>query len=157
MKKTRYGKSRNAIEEGKIMPGVLGEWLWLSTGWITVRTSVRGLGTQETVTFVHGGRIMARTKAEGVGIEEEETDSRGSRIHGRRWIITWEGRGRHFEGDHGEGIGLMGASFGAGWDGENCETCGDKHLIESWLNWCETQWGTVLGKILIPSAAWWIE
>lgn len=46
--------------------------------------SVRGSGTQETVTFVHGGRIMARTKTEGVGIEEEETDSRGSRIHGRR-------------------------------------------------------------------------
>lgn len=47
-------------------------------------TSVRGSGTQETVTFVHVGRIMARTKSEGVGTEEEETDSRGSRIHSRR-------------------------------------------------------------------------
>lgn len=157
MKKTRQGRSRNAIEERKIMSSILGGWLWLSTGWITVMTSVRGLGTQETVTLVHRGTIKPGIMIEGVGIEEEGTDSRGSGIHGRRWIIAWEGEGRYFEGDHGERVGFLRAQFGAGWDGENCETFGDKQLIESWLNWCETQWGAVLGKILIPSAAWWME
>lgn len=42
-------------------------------------------------------------------IEEEDTDSRGSRICGRRWIIAREGKGKHFEGDHGE-VGCMGKS-----------------------------------------------
>lgn len=36
---------------------------------------------------------------------------------------------------------------------ETVRHSGDKHLIESWLNWCGAQRGNVWGKILIPSDA----